>query len=197
MIPKVIKSKNDLKQFIRQDQIARGIKTNTLAQKLKQFIYTDPTWKFQKKLRQVEYYHNKRKNLFQWIYYYYLEYRYKKLSIALGFTIPKNIFGPGLSIPHYGLIIINSRTKIGKNCRIHSGVNIGASGGVPNAPVIGDNVYIGPGAKIYGDIQIPNNTVIAANACVNKSFYEENTILGGIPAKKLKTIDITSILKHI
>ena len=107
------------------------------------------------------------------------------------------MFGPGLAIPHYGFIIVNSRTKVGKNCRIHSGVNIGASGGVAKAPRIGDNVYLGPGSKIYGDIEIPNNTVIAANACVGKTFYEENTILGGIPAKKLKNVDISTIIKHI
>lgn len=126
-----------------------------------------------------------------------MEYKFKKLSISLGFSIPKNSFGPGLSIPHYGTIIVNSRAKIGKNCKIHAGVNIGASGGKPGAPTIGDNVYLGPGSKIYGEIVIASNIAIAANACVGSSFLEENIVIGGIPAKKLNDFDIKTILKHI
>ena len=193
----MIFTKNDYKHYITQDQIARGIKLKTIPQKLKQLIYMDPTWKFQRRLRQVEYYYNREKNFFQRIYYYYLEYRFKKLSIQLGFSIPKNAFGPGLSIPHYGNIIVNSKAKIGSNCKIHSGVNIGASGGNPEAPIIGDNVYIGPGAKIYGNIKITNNIVIAANAAVATDFLDENIVIGGIPAKKIKSIDIKTIIKHI
>jgi serine O-acetyltransferase len=193
----MIFTKKDYRQYLRQDQIARSIKLETIPQKLKQLIYMDPTWKFQRRLRKLEFYYNREKNIFQKIYYYYLEYRYKKLSIKLGFSIPKNAFGPGLSIPHYGSIIVNSKAKIGSNCKIHSGVNIGASGGSPKAPQIGDNVYIGPGVKIYGDIILANNIAIAANACVSNSFNEENIIIGGIPAKKIKKIKINTILKHI
>ncbi len=193
----MIRNRTDYKKYLIQDQVARGIKTNTFKEKLKQLIYMDPTWKFQRRLRKLEYYYNTRNNIFHRFVYYILEYRYKKLSIALGFSIPKNSFGPGLCIPHYGSIVVNSRAKIGMNCKIHSGTNIGASGGRPEAPVIGDNVYIGPGAKIYGNITLANNIVIAANACVSDSFTEENIMIGGIPAKKIKTIDIKKILKHI
>ena len=64
------------------------------------------------------------------------------------------------------------------------GVNIGAyEGGVP---VIGDDVYIGPGAKIFGDIAIGNNVSIGANAVVNKSFPDD-VIIAGIPAKIIKS----------
>ena len=126
-----------------------------------------------------------------------MEYQFKKLSISLGFSIPKNSCGPGLAVPHYGTIIINSRAKIGKNCKIHVGVNIGAAGGQKEAPTIGDNVYLGPGAKIYGDITLGNNIAVAANACVGKSFLEENIVIGGIPAKKIKNFDIKTVLKHV
>lgn len=193
----MIKTKEQYRDYINQDKIARGIQLVSFRQKAKDFIYRDPTWKFQKILRKTEFYFNKKKNLFEWLYYYYLEYRFKKISIKLGFSIPKNVFGPGLAIPHYGLIVVNSRTSIGKNCRIHVGVNIGASGGKPEAPTIGNNVYIGPGAKIYGNIKIANNIAIAANASVGKSFDEENIIIGGIPAKKIKNINIKKIIKHI
>ena len=98
---------------------------------------------------------------------------------------------------HYGTIVVNSNAKVGANCRIHVDTNIGASGGTNKAPQIGDNVYIAPGVKIFGDIKIPSNTVIGANSVVNKSFDEENMLIAGIPAKVIKPIDIKQIIKHI
>ena len=55
-------------------------------------------------------------------------------------------------------------------------------------------MYIAPGAKIFGNIRIPDNTAIGANAVVNKSFEEENTIIAGIPAKVINKIDITKLI---
>lgn len=98
------------------------------------------------------------------------------------------MFGPGLSLPHKGNIIVNSQTKIGENCRIHVGVNIGAHH--DKAPRIGNNVYIGPDAIIFDDIEIADNVSIGANATVNKSFTEltnPNVVIAGTPAKVVKT----------
>ena len=115
----------------------------------------------------------------------------------MGFSIPINVFRPGLAIVHYCTILINSSAKVGDNCRIHACVNIGASGGEKEASQLGDNIYIAPGAKIYGNIKIANNTAIGANAVVNKTFEDESILLVGIPAKKIKEIDIKRIIKHI
>ena len=54
------------------------------------------------------------------------KYKFRKISVKLGFSIPINVLGSGLSLPHRGNIIVNPQTKIGENCRIHVGVNIGA-----------------------------------------------------------------------
>jgi serine O-acetyltransferase len=63
-------------------------------------------------------------------------------------------------------------------------VNVGTQAGVSEAvPTIGDNCYIGPGAKIFGAIVIGDNTTIGANAVVNSSFPGGNTTIAGIPAK--------------
>ena len=77
--------------------------------------------------------------------------------------------------------------KIGKNCRIHVCTNIGRaiSHGEAGAPIIGDNVYIGPGVKMFGKIKIGHNTAIGANSVVNKSFEEGNCTIAGVPAKKI------------
>lgn len=106
------------------------------------------------------------------------------MSVCLGFTIPLNVFGPRLCIAHRGTIVINKDTRVGENCRIHACTNIGTGRGGASAPQIGNNVYIGPGAKIFGDIEIADNIAIGANSVVNKSFYEAGISIAGVPAKK-------------
>jgi len=193
----MIKSKTDYKNYLAQDKRALYIGELNLPRLLVSYISPDPIWKFQKLLRKLEYNFNCKNNGLGKYYVYYLRHRYKKQSLKLGFSIPINVFGPGLSIAHYGTIIINSATKVGANCRLHACVNIGASGGESEAPNIGDNVYIAPGAKIYGNINIANNIAIGANAVVNKSFNEESILIAGNPAKKIKEINIKKLIKHI
>jgi serine O-acetyltransferase len=193
----MIKTKADYLYYLKKDKVALGIKSNGLESKIINILSPNPIWTFQKTLRKLEYYTNCNKSGLNKLYYYYLKYKFKKKSIKLGFSIPINVFGPGLSIVHYGTIVINSNAKVGKNCRIHACVNIGASGGEKEAPQLGDNIYIAPGAKIYGNIKIANNTAIGANAVVNKTSNDESILLAGNPAKKIKEIDIKRIIKHL
>ena len=102
-----------------------------------------------------------------------------RLATRLGFTIPKNVFGPGLHIVHYGTIVVHPDARVGRNCRLHPSTSIGDYNGVPR---LGDNVYIGPGAKIYGPVTLGDNVAVGANAVVNKSFGS-NVTLGGVPAR--------------
>ncbi|WP_426430417.1 serine O-acetyltransferase [Winogradskyella sp. HB-48] len=193
----MIKSKADYKYYIERDRIALNVKSNTLKSKVIGVISPNPIYTFQKRMRKLEFYTNCKNKGLNKLYVAYLKYKFKKISIKLGFSIPINVFGPGLSIVHYGTIVINKATKVGANCRMHACVNIGASGGNPQAPQLGDNIYIAPGAKIYGDISIASNTAIGANAVVNKSFEKENTVIAGIPAKVIGDVDISQIIKHL
>ncbi len=136
-------------------------------------------WHYVKNLRYLEYYKNTNKKirgLFRKIKWY-------KLSTRYGMRIPENTCEEGLSIAHIGNIQINKGVKIGKNCRIHIDVVIGANKN--GCPSIGDNVYIGAGAKIYSNCKIGNNVRIAPNACVSKDI-NDNEIWGGVPAKFIK-----------
>ena len=101
--------------------------------------------------------------------------------VILHLTIPKNVFGPGLCIVHHGTVVVSEKAQVGRFCRIHPGTCIGDYNG---APTLGDYVYIGPGAKLFGDIHIGNNVAIGANSVVNSSFGDNQTI-GGIPARHL------------
>ena len=112
----------------------------------------------------------------------------------MGFSISINSFGPGLSIAHYGTIVVGSNARIGANCRIHVGVTIGATNDEKDATIIGDNVYIGTGAKIIGKIKIADNVAIGANAVVVKDILEPGITVGGVPAKKISCNDSSSNL---
>ncbi len=195
----MILSTKDYIEYLNADRLALNKPQLTFKLKVKEFITRDLIWKFQRLLRKCEYYKNvkSKKSLFYKLLYIYYKIKFKNLSIKLGFSIPENIFGPGLAILHYGTIIVNPRAIVGANCRIHADVNIGESGGLKGAPIIGNNVYIGPGAKIYGNIEIADNCAIGANAAVNKTFDKAGILIAGVPAKIIKEIDIKKIIKHI
>ena len=195
MTKEKINSFSDYRFFINKD-----LKSQGGGHFMKKFV-TSPIYRFTVLLRFNEYLINTKKNLFirllplLW---------YKRLSVKLSFSIPFNVFSYGPGIVHYGLLIVNPKARIGKNCRIHAGVNIGASAGFLNfgdtssyAPKIGDNCYIGPGSKIFGPISIGNNCVIGANAVVNKSFKRDNITIGGIPAKIISENGSEGLLYNI
>jgi len=179
----MIKSKQEYLKYLDRDFYALyGNKTSKSKFYLKM---TDGCLKYQSILRKCEYYRNCKKDIFSKLYYVFLKLKLRKCRFKYGFEIPENVCEEGLSIAHIGNIIINSKAKIGKNCRIHVGVNIGCGARGEGVPTIGDNCYIGPGAKLFDNIVIGDNTVIGANAVVNKSFPEGNMTIGGIPAKKI------------
>lgn len=193
----MIKTKGDLLKYLNEDFVALGLhKSNKILFIYKNLIVPNYIYKFQKLLRLCEYHKNNseimHKILFVFYYFYFV-----RLSAKLGFSIPLNVFGPGLCIVHYGTIVVSANAKVGANCRIHSSTCIGAAGGKKEAPTIGNNVYIGPGAKLYGNIIIGNNIAIAPNAAVGSSFTDENILIGGVPARYIKNFDISSLIKHI
>jgi len=164
----MISTKEELAYYLECDRIALGKKRK------KPNLFGDEIWKFQICMRKLDYYKSTKKKIAS----YYYRFKYHRLSLKLGFTIPCNVAGPGLALVHYGTIVISENCKIGKNCRIHAGVNIGANAGGSGAAVIGDNCYIGPGAKLIGEINIGSGSVIGANAVVTRDV-PQNVTVGG------------------
>ena len=175
----MIDSKKEYYLYLESDRVALGKKYN------KPKIIHDEIWKFQRLLRKTEYYTNCRKDIIGRVYSYYLQLKYYKLRLKRNTYIPLNVFGPGLSIAHFGSIVVNGNAKIGKNCRIQEGVTIGATNGSNKAPYLGNNIFLGSGAKVIGDIVIGNDIAIGANAVVNKNFKENGITIAGVPAKKI------------
>lgn len=182
----MIKNRNEYRLYIKEESIIGS------SSFFKCYVYSylnfQPISRFLLLLRTCEYYRNCKKGYINKLFYFIIKFQKYKLGLKLGFTIPENVFDIGLQIPHYGTIVINAATKVGKNCRIHVCTNIGTSRGGNLAPIIGDNVYIGPGVKIYGNVTITSNILIAANAAVSRDFLEENIVIGGVPAKVISKI---------
>lgn len=172
----MINKKQDLIEYLTADKQA-------LCRKSKRPRLNDYIWRYEILLRKCEYYQNINGNILAKAIFFIFKIRRNRLGIKCGFEIPLNIIDKGLCIAHYGPIIISEYAKIGQRCKIHSGVNIGADARMSNAaPCIGNDVYIGPGAKLFGPITIADRIAIGANAVVNHSFTNSDVSIGGVPA---------------
>lgn len=129
------------------------------------------TGRLEKKIAKYKYrYYNKKRN----------KYSYKSgVEIGIGCSIGKNC-----DIWHSG-VVINADT--GDNCVFHGNNVLGNKGKGKESlnPKLGNNVDVGAGAIIIGDVNIANNSVIGAGAVVTKSFEENGSIIVGVPGKKI------------
>jgi serine O-acetyltransferase len=119
------------------------------------------------------------------LYYYYLIKRSESYNCAsMGTNYGKGAVFLSPPILSHGLngIIISDKAIIGRNVIIRQQVTIGTKTQDEMAPIIGDDVVIGAGAKIIGEIRIGKNAVIGANAVVVHDV-PDNCIVGGVPAK--------------
>ena len=117
---------------------------------------------------------------------FYLLFKFPVIAVA-GIYIPaKAKIGKGFVIHNFSGIFISTGV-IGENCTVQQGVTIGAIrpnrwAGKPRPPRIGNNVYVGSGAKILGDIDIGDSVVIGANSVVMNSVPAHCTVMG-VPAR--------------
>ncbi|MBN9393166.1 MAG: serine acetyltransferase [Chloroflexi bacterium] len=109
-----------------------------------------------------------------------------RLNITLhGLDIPSSVqIGPGLYIPHPVGNVVMAR-RIGANLSLIGSNTIGMRN-THAFPVLGDNVFMGAGARVLGDIVIGDNVNIGANAVVIQDLPSNCTAVG-VPAKILET----------
>ncbi len=108
---------------------------------------------------------------------------FKLVQILTGIELPCEArIGRTFVIDHFGGIVISGYATFGDNCRIRTGVVVGLRWvDEPCAPVIGNNVDIGAGAKILGSITVGDNVAIGANAVVIENVPSD-CIAAGVPA---------------
>ena len=100
---------------------------------------------------------------------------------------PSTVIGENTIFPHSVGIVIHQNSVIGDSCTIYQNVTLGNG----NGPQIGNNVVVGCGAVILGDITIGNNVNIGANAVVLKDVPDNCTVVG-VPGRIVKN----NVQKH-
>lgn len=108
------------------------------------------------------------------------------IRIFFGSSIdPKMIYGKGVLFGYNGLgVVIHPNVKIGNNVVIAQNCTIGGKVGCKNVPVLGNNIYVGAGSVILGDIEISDGVTIGANSVVVKSILTPG-VYAGVPVKEI------------
>lgn len=183
-------NKKELKDIIRQDSAYYC--SFPRKERIKMFVTRDHFYmihRYMTFLRKEEYYREKsqgNKNIFAKACEWFFARKKNLLGNRLGFYIKPNSLGSGTVIYHHGSVIINGGAKLGKNCRLHGNNCIGNNGQSHEAPIIGNNVEIGFGAVIIGDVKIADNVKIGSGAVVVKDCLTEGATLVGVPAHIVK-----------
>lgn len=140
-------------------------------------------------LRKTEYHYNNKSKLFHKLFYLLYRRRKNILGRRLGLEISENSFDSELLIYHSGNIVVNGYARIGKNCMLHGDNCIGNDGKSNDAPVLGNRVRLGVGAKVIGGVTIADDVIVAAGAVVVESCLIRGAVLAGVPAKCIKVND--------
>jgi serine O-acetyltransferase len=109
------------------------------------------------------------------------------LFVLCGARVPHQVaIGDNSILGHGGSgIVIHRDACIGRNVVIGQQVTIGGTGKSGRLPVIEDDVYLGAGCKILGDVIVGHNSVVGANAVVTKSV-PPFCVVAGVPARILR-----------
>ncbi|HRN98563.1 MAG TPA: serine acetyltransferase, partial [Flavobacterium sp.] len=110
--------------------------------------------------------HYRRSNRLLFYFFYWLLRRIK-FRYALDISYRTTI-GPGLYIGHFGGLVVHGDVVIGANCNLSQGVTLGVLNRGLNAgvPVLGNRVFVGPGAIVLGKVNIGDDSLIGANSLV-------------------------------
>ena len=113
-------------------------------------------------------YYDKKRNIYS-----------EKSGIEIGIN---SQIGKNCDIWHSNVVI---NGIVGDNCVFH-GSNIIGNKGANATPILGNNVDIGAGAIIIGDVKLEDGIVVGAGAVVTKSFEISGCVIAGVPAKVLR-----------
>ena len=187
----MISSKAELKKLISEEMSVYGLNKRNIREKRYRHNKNYMIFKAIESLRIYEYWCVKRDNCKNGIPKKFYSFMVKsadrkknicceKVDIELSpFMIRKNV-----RICHDNVVVFG---EIGENCVFHGNNVVGnkRTGASTEIPKIGNNVDIGFGAMIIGNVTIADNCVIGAGAVVTKSCEKEGSVLVGVPAKTI------------
>ncbi len=181
----MLRTTDDLRAWLRRDLLSYGLEPRLRPALLRELLRA-PQLRWQIRLRITELCINRRSGIVGRALGAFMRWRLLERSVRLGFTIPPNVCGPGLKLPHWGTIVLSAEARLGADCVIHPGVSVGVNHG--RAPRIGDRVYLGPGAKVMGGIVIADGVTVGANSVVTRDVPEGARVVGA-PARPIRDID--------
>ena len=154
-------------------------------------LLKDSISRFHLYLRLTEYLGKKKQSqIFFLPLYFFIKWRFQALSIRLGFSIPENTLGKGVYLPHYGTIVVNSKSFVGDYSVLNVDVVLGRHPSSKDvAPILGEGVFVGPGAKIFGNANVGSQSVIGANSVV-ASNVPPKQLWAGSPATFKRSIEL-------
>jgi serine O-acetyltransferase len=179
-----IRSATDLRAWVRADLAAADLRDASAVRVLR-MLAIEPQLRWQLRLRLVELLLNRARSRPGRVFAALMRWRVRQAGVRLGFTIPPNVFGPGLLLPHWGTIVVSSEAAVGRGCVVHPGVTLGLNHG--RAPRIGDDVYLGPGAKVFGGLRIGDRATVGANSVVTRDVPADSRVAGA-PARPVRGI---------
>ncbi len=103
------------------------------------------------------------------------------LGLLTGISIdPEAQIAPGFFVGHFVSVRIGAGVKIGRNCSISQMCTVEGAGPRPeeNAPVLGERVFLGSGAKVIGKLRIGDGAVVGANSVVVEDVPDNGVVIG-------------------
>ncbi len=185
----MISSRKDYKEYVEADKTNFKRLTHKKKYLLTRITSTPSSdqskiWAYIKTMRKVELFLNNNNYVSQFFAVFYM-HKLRVLSRITGFQIRPNSIGKGLTIWHWGTIIIG-RARIGDYCTLHPNIVIGGKTMKDPRPIIGSHVTIYSGVNISGSIEIGDDVIIGPNSVVTKSI-PSHSVVAGVPAKIIKT----------
>ncbi len=184
-----------LSEILTHDYKRYGYKSFNLVAWFKVFFISFiPGLQFITVFRAAQFYYQR-----NWVLFAMFFLWYRRLKVKYGFDISfRAKIGQGFFLGHFGGVVVHSDAVIGDYCNLSQGVTIGISnrGEKQGTPVIGNYVFIGPGAKIFGKIFIGNYCAIGANAVLLNSI-EDSAVAVGIPARVVSREGSASYIHNI
>lgn len=174
----MISSRRDLLRYVRAD-LARHP-----APPLSSLVRLPPS-RFLLRLRLTEWWCNTRTGPLGRAVGAVLRFRLQAAGTRLGYTIPINVAGPGLKLPHIGTVVISGQARVGANCQLLQGVTLGAGEG--GAPRVGSDVYLAPNATVIGPRTLGDRVWIGAGSVVTKDV-PSGQVWAGVPARYLRDV---------
>ena len=184
-------TKQELKKLIAQEMHVYGITKKNILEKSFRHQKSYMIWQAVKRLRIYEYRCSRRDESKNPIIAHIRAFRVKiadrKLNKAcekVDIELTPNMIGKNIRICHDNVVLFG---KVGENCTFHGNNVVGnkRTGASNEIPKLGNNVDVGFGAMIIGNVEIADNCVIGAGAVVTKSFAEPGGILVGVPARDI------------